>query len=455
MSSFTLAPVLSEKQLDAVDNAALDILEKVGLLVPHAEVLDELRSKPGVRIDGETVRLDRSLVRETIENTTGSGQYDTHEIAGAYSHYYLDPDTNEVRLATLDDLIKSIKLADVLGMGVCAPVVPLDVPGPQQELVMERLTHEYSRYSYGAGQATSAPAAEASLVMHKLVGRPHSLELWINSPLKMDGKGLDIVWKLRHLSPGVSVCSMPVRGQSGPIYVSGLLAQSAAESFGAITVVSLLGVGPDIAFRQDAFTAYAVDMMSGNVLLSGPESLQLLILRVQTAKRHGIAAPMAKGLLTQAKMPGVQAAAEKMAQSLAMEMAETHCHLAAGTLSSVETFSPIQLIIDKELMSWISAVMKPVRFSEDEFSIDIIKEVGPGGTFFSHESTAQHAREVAWKPELFSLNAYQSWVAEGMPSAIERARDVLNSVELTDEPAVSPETQRELHRIEKEYMARL
>ena len=106
-------------------------------------------------------------------------------------------------------------------------------------------------------------------------------------------------------------------------------------------------------------------------------------------------------------------------------------------------------------MSWISAVMKPVRFSEDEFCVDIIKEVGPGGTFFDHESTAKHARDVAWKPELFSLNAYQSWAAEGMPSAIQKAGDVLNSVELTDEPAVSPEVQRELHRIEKKYMARL
>jgi trimethylamine---corrinoid protein Co-methyltransferase len=289
--------------------------------------------------------------------------------------------------------------------------------------------------------------------MRKALGRTGSLELWVNSPLKMDGKGLDIIWKLRHLKPNVIVVNVPVLGQSTPIFISSMLAQTSAECFAGMTIMRLLDLGGAVTYRHDSFGCYTVNMQNANVMLSGPLYLQLSILRTELAKHNGVVEPSAKALMTQAKTPGIQAALEKTAQSTVMEMAGAYCHMAAGALACDEIFSPIQLMIDSEILSWVSAAAKPVCFSQEELALDIISEVGPGGTFLDHISTAQHLREVTWRPELLSQNALSSWVAEGMPSVIEKANDKLNSLELSDEPAVSREIQKELQKIEQHFLS--
>ena len=90
---FELKPVLTDEQWNAVDKTALDILEKVGIQVPHSVILEELRGKKGVQINGEIVRYDRSLVQDQIRIIWGCSGYDTHVMGGAYSHNYLDPQT--------------------------------------------------------------------------------------------------------------------------------------------------------------------------------------------------------------------------------------------------------------------------------------------------------------------------------------------------------------------------
>ena len=133
MSNVRLAPVLTGEQLEIIDRAALDILWETGVAVPHDEIREALSAHKGVTVVGETVRFEPSLVKDKVQGTTGCNEYFTPEVAGAYSPSYLDPATNAVRQANTDDLIRSIQQANALDMGVCAPVVPLDIPGPRRE----------------------------------------------------------------------------------------------------------------------------------------------------------------------------------------------------------------------------------------------------------------------------------------------------------------------------------
>ena len=454
---FEITSPLSEDQWQAVDNAGLAILEKTGLLVEHDEILDVLRQINGVRVDGARVRLAPELVREQVRSVQGTKAYDAHIMAGAYSHNYLEPDTGTIRPSTLDDLVVSLRQIEALGgMSACAPVVPLDIPGPKQELVMERVTHENSSCSFGGGQTTSVPAAEAALEMSAVVGRHCELEIWINSPLTLDPGGLDIIWQLRHRRPAVRCANMPTRGMSGPMSLAGLLAQSAAECFGTVTVLRLLDVASTVSYRIDAFWAFPVDMRTANVLLSGPDYTRLLVLCMCQARRHGINDPMGKALLTSAKQPDAQAAAEKAAQALASTwVGGAGTFVAAGALSVVEIYSPIQTIIDKEIMSWVDACGKPVDFDADEFLLDEIDQVGPGGTFMDRDSTASRLRDACWDPGLFSLNSYPSWAAAGGVSLADKARQILDNLELAEGPIVSAAQQKELAAIEARFAAML
>jgi trimethylamine--corrinoid protein Co-methyltransferase len=448
--TFRLQPAISQEQLALIDDMAYKILETVGMKVPSARLCDILAGCPGLSISGEIVKFARAAVREAVYGVQGCHDYDTHIVAGAYSHNYHDPHTNEIRTPTQSDLLTSIKQANALGLGVCAPVVPLDVPGPRQELLMERLTHEYAKYSYGGGQATHPVTAEASVRMSEVVGRPHGLELWINSPLTFDGNNLETLWNLRHLKTPVRVASMPVLGMSAPMNLKGIMAQSVAECWGAITLLKLLKFESEISFRIDAFVTYSADMRSGNVLINGPDYLRLLLLATEIARHNGVAVPAAKSILTGAKMPGTQSGAEKTAQSLAVAMAGADVYLGLGSLAIVETFSPIQMIIDLEIVRYVDAVMRPVNFAGDS-AFDAIADVGPGGTFLDHPSTADNIREMIWDPVLFSQNSLSAWILGGKRGIEEQACDVLRELKISDGPVVSENVQKELQGIELRY----
>jgi trimethylamine--corrinoid protein Co-methyltransferase len=453
--NFQIQDPLSPEQWNRINDAALHILHNVGLQVRHAPTLDVLRSKKGVHIDGELVRFDPAVVQEEIQGIGGSGDYDTSVIAGAYSHLFMDPHNDEIRTPKMEDLVRCIRQADALEMGVCCPLVPMDVSGPRQELVMERMTHENARFSYGGGQHTTLAAAEAGLEMGKAVGRVQSMEVWVTSPLRIDEQNLDMVWNLRDKKPPVRISNMPVRGMSGPMPLPGLMALSAAECFGAITVLRLLNVAGRLSYREDAFASYAMQMNTASVLLSGPEYTQLALLRVFQARRNGIKNPSAKLLLSSAKASDVQVGTEKTSGALVMKLAGAAAYMAAGTLGGVDIFSPIQLVIDDEIMRYIHKVCAPFEFSEDGFLLDIIGEVGPGGTFLDQESTVSNLHGTVWQPRLFDENVAQAWLKKGMPSLIEKARDRLNALPLREGPAVSSDVQKELLRIEAFFTAKL
>ena len=452
---FEIKDPLSEAQWKSIEKSALAILEKTGLSVEHDGVLEVLSRKKGLRVEGRRVRFEPRLVREESKAVKGSRGYDTRLIGGAYCHNYMEADTGETRPATLKDLVRSVREADALGMGVCAPVVPLDVKGPVQEIVMERVTHENARWSYGGGQATSLACAEAGIEMSAVVGRPHELEIWVTSPLNLDPTGLDILWKLRHRRPPVRIANMPVLGMSAPISLAGILAQTTAECLGVATVLRLLDAAESVAYRTDAFWCYAVDMRTANVLCSGPDYLRLMALSMFLAKRHGVEKPMGKALLTSSKQPDAQTAAEKAAQAVVAALLGAGTYTAAGTLSLAEIHSPVQLVIDDEILRWVEGFSRPLDFSTQDCLLDVIDQVGPNGTFMDQPSTAERFRDAFWSSSLFSMNTYPSWLAEGSPALVEKARETLKALKLRDGPVVSKDQQRELARIEKKFAAKL
>ena len=452
---FQMKDPLSETQWESIDRAAFDILENTGIQLDHGEVVEALGARKGVRVDGKRVRIERRLVQENIQGVKGCTEYDTPALVGAYCHNFIEADDLSVRPSTLNDLVTSLRQAEALGQAACAPVVPLDVPGPRQELLMERVTHENVRLSYGGGQATSPVTAEAAIEMSAVVNRPRALEMWVSSPLIMDPLGLDIIWKLRHRRPDVRIISSPVRGMTAPISLAGCLAQSAAECFAAAALLRILDIAGTVAYRTDSFVIYPVEMRGANVLVSGPEYLRHLILSIFLARRHGVEAPMGKALLTMSKLPDAQAASEKLVQGLISKMAGAGTLTACGTLAGVETYSPLQMVIDLEIVRWIEAFMKPLDFSEDDFLLDVVDRVGPGGTFLDQDTTLSRFRDTFWHPGLFTYEAVGAWMADGQPTLLDQARDILNSLKLNDEPVVSRHQRQALAEIEEKFASLL
>ena len=69
-----LTEPMSEDQIEKIDNASMDILENVGIVFRDQIALQDW-SNVGAKIDGETVYLDRHLVKELIKSIPSTFTY--------------------------------------------------------------------------------------------------------------------------------------------------------------------------------------------------------------------------------------------------------------------------------------------------------------------------------------------------------------------------------------------
>jgi trimethylamine--corrinoid protein Co-methyltransferase len=67
--------------------------------------------------------------------------------------------------------------------------------------------------------------------------------------------------------------------------------------------------------------------------------------------------------------------------------------------------------------------------------VDVIREVGPGGEFMSHDHTLAHWREL-WLPQVFDRQRLESWEQRGAKDVNARTREV--AVTLMDTHKVGP-----------------
>jgi trimethylamine--corrinoid protein Co-methyltransferase len=123
------------------------------------------------------------------------------------------------------------------------------------------------------------------------------------------------------------------------------------------------------------------------------------------------------------------------------------CASGIGTVGQIEnfmTYSPVQLVLDAEVVRSVRRLMAGFKVNDDTLALDVIKRVGPGGAFIADPHTAEHFREEFWLSDLTECLSWESYSGErirGMERrATEKAREIM-SQPLDDDQA------REIDRI--------
>lgn len=442
---YNLAGGLTQAELNDLHRKALRLIETTGIRIPHKDFLATLKGRKGVTIDGERVRYKSSLVEKMTADMGGYPDYDYSLLVGAYSHNYLDPETNTLRQPQYADLVHSVKLADALELDVIAPVVPFDVAPNNREIAMFKAVYENSHKPFGGGQITSLKTAEAYYQMAQLLDEPFSLELWVISPLTIDETHLDIIQSFKDRKPDIWLASMPMLGVSAPIFIETAFVESIAECLAAATTLKLCCPESRIYYRSDAFYVYPFDMAGTELAWGSPEYLFMSLVQNQVARFYGVN-PMGKSMLTMSKEPDAQACCEKAMNTVAAVLNGLENFVAAGTLSGVEIFSPIQMILDKEIFLQIASLSKGWKYDKKRGE-GIIAEVGPGGSFLGHDSTLQHFRDSFWPVKLFERNSVASWMQAGSKSILERTKEYMQGMPLSEKTVLDETIQKELDGI--------
>ena len=85
------------------------------------------------------------------------------------------------------------------------------------------------------------------------------------------------------------------------------------------------------------------------------------------------------------------------------------------------TFDFAQFVVDNEIFKMIRKVIGGFNFSDENMAVDIIKEIGPGGEFVSHQHTFDHFKKEQSHTKLFYRSMRETWVLEGETNLTERA----------------------------------
>ena len=444
--------VLTQQQMERIDQAAREILARTGMMIRSEEGMDVLE-RFGCQVDRASyrVRFPRQVTQQVIDRMRcdfarpgrpermpvryshvrfRATPYQVHQdftvSAGGFSRFICDLDGHR-RLAGARDVLCAINMVngldqvDLTGL----PVSDQSIPAADRPVAMAGELAKYTRKIGGIETFTKrdvtfiheiaqvvAGSAEAFRAAPALVGYAE-----IRSPLCFDHNMVEVFMEYVRLGVPQTVDTMPCGGTTAPMTAAGILALGAAETLAPMVLA--YAVRDDAVVAMDICPSYA-DMSSGLYGYAGAARCSLLMARVQLLAEYYGCPTGVHGGKTDSCWTGEQAGAEKAASMLLPVLAGAVGIGTVGHLENALTFSPVQLVIDNAIAGYVRrAIRQPIVVDEKTLAVELIDSVGPGGTFLPAEHTAEHFRDELFLSPLFPV---QTWdAAHARPEHFETA----------------------------------
>lgn len=107
-----------------------------------------------------------------------------------------------------------------------------------------------------------------------------------------------------------------------------------------------------------------------------------------------------------------------------------------GLLDSLMDFDYAKVVIDNEIALMLKRINRGLEFSEENLSLGLIAEIGPGGTYSDLTHTINHMRTTAILPEVADHEIRNLWEESGRPDTQVRALNKAKKILTQDNPSV-------------------
>ena len=425
--------VFDEGEEESIHRTILRILDEVGVCVESEQILERL-AQAGGRIDRKNMRACFSS--EFMERFIGESEvfdWDSAQprvwgVVGMYCGYYLDPETDRYEPWTVRTMLRYAKIAHYLEhtngeISYAFPVegVPNEVLVPFFHYLALKFT---GRSACSLNNVRWCPLVlemceTAADALGVPAGKLFNGHIHLISPLKLGREEARIFTFFAERGLRVGIGNMSSAGGTAPVTLAGAIALHLAQGMFINILMRAyfgqkhIGLGCSIS---------PLDMRTAMYAYGRPEKEICNVAMAQMARRYG-ASYAGHGGLCDAKRPGAEAAFQKAMNSIPTLMACGHTAIDCGLLSVDEVFSPIQMVIDDEMVSALGRFARGFEVNEDTLAFDLIKEVGPGGWFLDAEHTARHFRAEQWEPRLFTRQMFAAWERSGAKSEVDLATE--------------------------------
>ncbi len=124
-----------------------------------------------------------------------------------------------------------------------------------------------------------------------------------------------------------------------------------------------------------------------------------------------------------------------------------------GLLEGGLTIDYAMLVMQNEMVKQILQCVKGIPMNDEEMALEVIKSVGPGGEFISHEHTFNNFRKLS-APTLADRHNRDGWTAAGSKDIVEKSYEKALEIIENFKPTPLPENiQKQLKDIVAEAEA--
>ena len=455
--------LLSRDEVEEIHLATLEVLEKTGVFVENPGALD-LLDGGGATIDAarKIAKIPPHLVEDALRSCPSkivlAGRNPENDVVldGRRVNFVnfggairvIDPYTGRVRSSTKADVAASALMVDSLSdLDIYKRAVnALDVPQGTLKLHnAEAILCNTTKHAVmDAGSATHAEkivdmAAAAVGGRDRLRARPIiTLSTCPTSPLKLINETCEVIMTSARLGVATSVTSMALAGATAPVHLAGTLVVHNAELLTAIVLSQLTQKGAAILYGS---VTTSMDMRFGTAPIGSPEMAMISAGLAQLARYYRVPSSVAGGS-SDSKIPDGQAAHEKTLTALFPILAGADIVSGAGMLDMGLCVSFSQMVMDCEYIQMMKHAFQGIPVNQETLAVDVIREVGPFGDFFGHESTLRHMRTVQSQPRLIDRRAREDWDQLGGTDITHRAEEEARRILGTHTPDPLPEEAR-------------
>jgi trimethylamine--corrinoid protein Co-methyltransferase len=429
------ATLLTPEQVARVHEASLETLEQVGLLVRNDRAKTIL-AQHGCRLDSatEVVKFPAAVVeqyRKTIPpKFTFRGREPRYDrtmpddspvvITGSSAPNLIDPVTGEERRAFASDIARIARLIHELPGYDVFSISTLAEDAPDGLYTVTRLYPTVKNCLKPIRSSALHPQdAEAILKLGYIVAgskeayleRPFITHHYcpVVSPLTMDFDSTEmLIYFTEHGLPSYGSV-VPNGGMSSPLTMLGTLTQGNAEFLAWSTLMQMVRAGTPLIYSSLSTIA---DMRRGSYAPGAIETGMLHMAHSQMARFYQVPSGGYIGL-TNSKINDAQSGYETGMSVTAGYLGGGDMLNMGGLVDALMCFDFAKAVIDDEMAMMLKRVRRGFEFSEENLSLEVIAEAGPGGTFLDKPQTYALMKDTLYLSDLSDRDARNRWAKRG------------------------------------------